>query len=148
MKYKKGISIISLIVAVAIMAILLGAVVFHVYEIGDQATAMKFLSEMSMVETKVMIEQQNAGNQLSYSFVGTRLFETDPIKVGNEFFPRANQIWYVLDENDLQRLGLTDIRGKYVVNYSTGEVYSVEGIKITGKRYYNSNDVAKAIDFE
>lgn len=145
---KKGITLTTLIITASIMIILLGVVSVNIKYISDETNAMKFLNDISMVETKVMVEQYNAGSQVDYSFVGTQLTTDNPMTIGGITFPKSEGLWYILNTNDLEKLGLSDITGQYVVDYSTGVVYCVEGVKVNGVKYYNFDDVARVIDFK
>lgn len=147
MNSKKGMTLAALIVAISIMAILLGVIVYNVSDIGDEAIAMKFLNEVSIIETKVMVEQFNNDTMENYILTGTPLTSSNSILIGGTSYPNGTGLWYMLTNEDLKNIGVVDIKGNYIVNYSTGEVISIEGVTVYGTTYYTFEDVAEAIDF-
>lgn len=147
MNSKKGMTLATLIVAISIMAILLGVIVYNVSDIGDEAIAMKFLNEVSIIETKVMVEQFNNDTMENYILTGTPLTSSNSILIGGTSYPNGTGLWYMLTNEDLKNIGVVDIKGNYIVNYSTGEVISIEGVTVYGTTYYTFEDVAEAIDF-
>lgn len=145
---KKGLSLAVLIITILVMIILLGVIVINVDDVGEEAAAMKFLNDISMIETKVLVEQYNAGMAENYMFIGTALTQSNPITIGDTIYPYGTSQWYLLNDNDLVNLGVKDIKGTYVVNYTTGDVVSVGGIEVYGMTYYTFDEVAAAIDFQ
>lgn len=148
MSGKKGITMITLVATMVIMGILLGVIVSNMGKIDDEAAARKFLTEISMVEAKVLIEQYNAGSTEHYMFKGTPLTRETAINIDGVVYPEGTSKWYKLEKNDLQNLGLRDIVGPYVVNYTTGTVVSIPGVKIYGRTYHTYEDAKNIIDFE
>ena len=146
MSGKKGITMMTLVTTIVIMALLLGVIVANVGEIDEEAVARKFLTEISMVEAKVLVEQYNAGATDFYVFKGTELTLQSAVNIDGNVYPDSTGKWYKLEESDLQNLGLRDIVGPYVVNYTTGKVLSIPGVEIYGKMYHTYEEAKKAID--
>ncbi len=147
MKNKKGISLVVLIITIVVMIILVGIIAINVSDVGEEAAAMKFLNDISIIETKVMMEQYNADTLDNYVLKGTRITASNPVTIGDTTYPIGTGNWYMLDSNDIKNIGVKDVSGTFVVNYSTAQVISVSGIKVYGMMYYTFDDVARAIDF-
>lgn len=143
MKNREGISLAVLIVTIVVLIILLGVIGINVANVGEETRVMQFVDELKIIETKVLVEQYKYNTMENYELKGTQL-DTN-MTVGSVTYPRPNQTWYIVDEDDLADIGVKNIKGTYIVNYATGEVVSQKGVKLNGVRYYTSNDAGRAL---
>lgn len=147
---KKGISMVVLIITVVVMLILFALTVPGIVNVSDEAKAVKFLSNVSIVETKVLQQQINFDNEQDYILPGTLLTSVTAVTIGLQTYPSEINTgnWYLLNAVDLTNIGIKDIEDTFVVNYITGKVVSQNGVKVNGVIYYTFEDVAEVINFQ
>lgn len=147
---KKGISMVVLIITIVVMLILFALTVPGIVNVSDEAKAVKFLSNVSIVETKVLQQQINFDNEQGYILPGTLLTSANAVTIDLQTYPSESNTgnWYLLNAVDLTNMEIKDIEDTFVVNYITGKVVSQNGVKVNGVIYYTFEDVAEVINFQ
>ena len=147
---KNGISMVVLIITIVVMLILFALTVPGIVNVSDEAKAVKFLSNVSIVETKVLQQQINFDNEQGYILPGTSLTSSNAVTIDSQTYPSESNTgnWYLLNAVDLTNMEIKDIEDTFVVNYLTGMVVSQNGVKIKGVMYYTFEEVANIIDFQ
>lgn len=142
-KSQKGITLMALVVTIIILLIIAGIGIGEIAGNGgdiNQTEDVMALSELkkiqqAVLETYIKYKQLGNKNVLIGNEIGnnTAQGELSAIRRGLELKTNAEQQsmpeykYYELDKNQLTSLGLDNIHNndKYIVNYSTGEVFNI-----------------------
>lgn len=133
------------------MLILAGLTISGGIEYLEQYSAKKEISKMTMIQSRV----KNIGEEYKFDssiiLYGTKYencSKKDEIDTIVQNMSLEN--FYYLDENDLNSLNLSTINKNkhsgYLVNYSTSEVISLDGIKYDGETYYVLSEIIANTD--
>lgn len=144
MKGNKGISLITLVISIVIMIILAGITIYYGIQ-QNIDTAYESDRYTEMINISEAIKQRALTNRIDptrYEYVGTPLTASSA-KVINDITYADG--WYLITPEQTQELSLESIEKDYIVNYSTGEVVSIEPVVIDEKEYYSSNDLKDVV---
>lgn len=141
-KSQKGITLMALVVTIIILLIIAGIGIGEIAGNGgniNQTEDVMALSELKKVQQAVLetyIKYKQLGNE--NVLIGTRISwdiaqdELHAIKSGLELKTNGSQQskeygYYELNREHLNNIGLDNIHNddKYIVNYSTGEVFNI-----------------------
>lgn len=153
MKENKGITLISLIVTLIVMFIIASITVATIKK--DNNTVKETKSSIKLYELN-QIQQTVFENYVKYMqtqnedyLVGTQCTSTAELsqyesEVNIEFKDTEGEgyknYYYLQNDEDLNKLGITGTEDKYIVNYKTGEVFNYTTKKTsTGEVLYISN---------
>lgn len=142
----KGITLAILIVVVIVVIIILGISINMGIDSINDSTDEQFRSELYIVQQAVFqkqIEYQAKGDE---EVIGNKIldfsnyveFKNAYKKINKEDFNADQKIYYLLNKEDLEDLGLSGKRvdeSEFIVNYETGEVYN------NTKKYYSNGVV-------
>ena len=148
MKNEKGMSHITLIIVIILIAFLIFASIYFIRILNQKGKIAYFETNMLQIQGKVKIlsEEDNMDKD-NNKLKGRKLEENKEIgKVSQlindgiiseeeEKFSR----YYIIDNFDLEQMKLDNIyldNGFYIVNYDTEEVIYSEGIEVDGDKYY------------
>ena len=148
MKRNKGITMISLMVTIVILMILATITMYYGNSAMKEAKLQDLKTNMLLIQAslksgleKYHFETSNLSDanekeaQKSNYLKGTKLADTDLQKIKQEIFDEikedypqidGNFDYYKLDKNDLEEMGIYDIKdddGEYIVAYSMNSVY-------------------------
>lgn len=128
---EKGITLITLTVTIIVMLILATVGIGSAMNSGQSAADSTLRSELGMVQNAVL--QRNTKVDLTGdtdNLPGSRStpteeeFEAMKNKIGNDFIGVSASEYKKLTPDELSKLGITNVKDTYIVNYSTGEVYN------------------------
>lgn len=141
MNNNKGISIISLVTTIVIIMILASVTIFYGFrKNNDKAEETKDVYDVySLIDAVTNRALMHRINPTYYNYVGNTDF--DSITAGDGVTYTAGKWYHINDSKDFSLLGLDNLVGDFLVNYDTGEVVSVSGIKYQGKVYYSLNEL-------
>lgn len=145
MRNERGISLVALIVTIFVIAILAATVIYTaLYDNLDVATNAQIFNDMS--ELRDAVSQRALENKIdsaTYPVVGTPLSDDSPEEVGDVVYGSG---WYLIsDEQHKNELNMNNLKGEYLVNYSTNEVVSKRVIDYKGEEYHNLRDLSNAM---
>ncbi|MBQ9314569.1 MAG: hypothetical protein IJ220_06235 [Clostridia bacterium] len=142
MKKNKGITIISLIITIIVIIILAFVTIFYgLQKNADKAMETKSVYEVySVIDAVVNRALLNRLNPSYYTFVGKSDFGSRSVD-GEEY--KSEDGWYLVNTSDLKDLGLDNVKGEYLVNYSDGSIVSIDPIAYKGEVYYSLNDLKR-----
>lgn len=136
MKNSKGITLISVIVSVIILALLTGIGVSSVYSGIQEYRKNAINTELGMVRQVIVEQYQKAkivnkievpAQETQVNFwVGEKIEDIGDLGFEPAIVTQVYQedYYYRLDLATLTELGLKDSKYTYIVNYKTGEVYN------------------------
>ncbi|MBR3153136.1 MAG: hypothetical protein IKF52_06035 [Clostridia bacterium] len=149
-KSEKGITLVALVIMVIVIAILATVATYTGINTYKEMQVTSFVKRLETVEEKVKSLQKRAEvdselkSQLTSSY-GDSLSEhyDDTAKVKNMLNASGSDSEYRYFTNSQvdSQLKLSDIEGDYIINFKTGEVYSVEGVMYKGERVHSISDV-------
>lgn len=144
MKKSQGISLISLIVTIVVIIILSGVVIYNGLgeNIDQTINTMDYNEIFEISEAVAQRALFNKLNNESYELIGTPIIEE--YKIDNVVYTPA-QGWYLIDGNSAKGLNLEKVRKRYLVNYETNEVISLDAVEYEGNDYYVASDLKDAI---
>ena len=139
-KSQKGITLMALVVTIIILLIIAGIGIGEIAGNGgdiNQTEDVMALSELKKIQQAVLetyIKYKQLGNE--YVLIGNEIdnntAQGELSAIGLELKTNGSQqgaeyAYYELDKNQLTSLGLDNIHNddKYIVNYSTGEVFNI-----------------------
>ena len=128
-KKEKGITIVSLIIAVILMLILAGVAINYGTNSIDKAKLEDIKTDMISIKTRAKIVAEQYNFKDIEALVGSTITDEEAQKIGQENSEEVRK-W---SSSDLSNQGLSSIEGdKYIVKYdlenpSNSEVYYLEG---------------------
>ena len=144
MKKNNGVSIITLTITIVILIILAGVAVYYgtTQNVDKTAEVRSFNEIIEVSEATAQRTFMNKINATKYPYVGTELTNAAPEVVNEVSYGDG---WYKLASNHFEELSLENVVGTYIVNYSTGEVVSVNPILYEDEEYYSSTDIKDVV---
>ena len=141
---KRGVTLVTLSIIGAVMAILVAAVIPTAYNTHNEVKKTKFQTEISQIEVLVAnYIRRNSGNDLtSYEWETTTLPGFDTEQFDGEIITDNKITMYIVDlkKIDAEEVnygmlenGITD---RYLYSEQTGHVYYEKGENFGGKIYY------------
>lgn len=135
----KGITLVALVITIILLLIISGisitGTIIGVHETEENTQ----FSELSMVQhaileryTKAQLTHEELpGQSISKSEVQTIIDKTN--EISGESITLKGEEYKILEDEDLQNLGIMEGKYTYIVNYSTGEVIN-ETVKTTNSK--------------
>lgn len=131
MKSEKGITIISLIVTIVIMAIISSTVLYTANGIDEDIDDDVLIAELKTVH-HIVLQEYNKKLTLGeeYRLKGTQLTTSDELQdhktsLGIEKFQTTFDKYYKLTQENLNQIGAKNATSEYLVCYETGEVANI-----------------------
>ncbi len=159
---KKGITLVMLVVTIVVLLILITVVINEGNNLNDDARALELFNNMVQIKSKVDIETYNiedfkiANPTGTYSYKGELVTTSETI--GEISYPLSGEEgqWYRFTSDNvtypsgvsLQQIGIYNIEGTYLVNYTTGQIVSKEGILIDEVMYHTLESLSSLYDFD
>ena len=149
---RSGITLVSLIITVTVMAILASSIVIVSLNSIDYTGENKFIAEIKIIKERVnIVNKETAIGSIAYSDVGRKisdLTETEKEKAQVAFSAegvsseeQANYRYFNMA--DLKKLGIYDIELSVLINFENLKIISVDGISINDKTYYTVESLEK-----
>lgn len=152
----RGITLVILIITIIIVFIISGILVYTGIDLFEKSEQRKQISKLTLIQTKVKsMGEENLfdGKEL----VGKKLIDikTSNQEEYNSIKTRANSElineeydqFYYIDSENLEDMGLKSVEeGEYLVNYRTGEIVILDGIKIEGDTLFTLSEVVETLD--
>lgn len=145
MKKNSGVSIITLVITIVVLIILAGVVIYNGANQNVEKTSqtVTFNEIINVSEATAQRSFMNKISTTKYPYVGKELTDSEPEIINNV---RYGDGWYKLEKKEeYNELSLENILGSYVVNYTTGEVVSVNPILYEDEEYFTSTDIKKIV---
>lgn len=143
---KKGIALVMLVITVLVILIISAVVISKTDDLTKDARALELANNMIQIKAKVDIETYNLEDDTtgSYQLKG-ELLESSEI-IDGITYPISGEEgdWYRFSDDtitypnavSLEQIGVKGITGTYLVNYTTGNIVSKEGVKVEDVRYH------------
>lgn len=140
-KDNNGITLVSLIIAIILMAILVTVGTYSGINTYKSAKVTKFVAQMQLVQGKVdeltqANEEEKLGenvNQEQKSIID-KAYANNEIKDNSEEYKQSYK--YFSKENLKNQLDIEDIEDEILINFETREILSLNGVEYNGKTYY------------
>lgn len=154
MKKTDGISLISLIVTIVLIIILATIAIFNglSQNIDETVNTMDYNEIFEVAEAVAQRALLNKLNSEAYELVGKEgtFTVTHKEEKNNEIVEVKREYssadgWVMLEEEHSKELNLDKVRRKYIVNYKTSEVISLETIYYDKKPYHVASNLKDAI---
>ena len=145
---QKGITIVSLVITIIVLAILASITVYTGGNILKKTNLQNINTNMMLIQAKTKtIAEQAKFNKDTTSYKGQKISELQ----GNSKISALvasgtiedQEKYYLLSQDDLNRMGLEkiNIEEGYIVNYDTDEVIYVKGFEANGTVYYKLSEM-------
>ncbi len=158
MKKNSGITLVSLVITVIILALISSITVRVSTRAYEQIKIQNFISQLKVIQSKVdqVAEQGVNSNEFmplsdvqnvdeeTYNLFTNLIANPEEYNVDLTSWTESdNEIeqYYYLDSNHLQKLGLKDQEMTVAINFKTRNVISKKAVKIDGKEYYRQYDL-------
>ena len=149
MRNNKGISIMSLIIAIIVIIIIASITIYYgLTKNIEKATETQVLYDAyELIDAVASRNLVHKLNPMYYPYIGKSEFT--PVTVGKGDQQKtysSDDGWYLVDErSEFSALGMENTTGKFLVNYDSGLVISVEGVMYKGVLYHSLNDLKKDV---
>ena len=148
MKNEKGMSHITLIIVIILIAFLIFATIYFIRILNQKGRIAYYETNMLQIQGKVKIlsEEDNMDKDTN-KLKGRKIEENKDIEKVRQLIndgiiseeEEKFSKYYIIDNLDLEQMKLDNIyldNGFYIVNYDTEEVIYSEGIEVDGDKYY------------
>lgn len=141
----------KIIGVLALVAVLLFSIVLLIRFAGmyNDKSFEEFNNQIALVEEKIIAiydkEEEKVGKTTTQ--LGKKWRYKKAFKEIKEEFDRdlTSDKYYLLGKEEKEKLGLSQLKNEYIVNYETSEVFSMKSIKYKGKKYYTSIKIENAL---
>jgi len=150
-KSNKGISLTSLIIAVIIMLIISGSLVFNNVEKLKINNLKKMYADIEILNTKVLEYYSN-----NKTLPILKEYTSDLSMISGIRNPNDNNKYFVIDIESMQNIRLnygygndyskikngqplTNLKDVYIINQDSHTIYYVKGIEFENRNYYREN---------
>ena len=146
----KGITIITLIVTVILIAIISSVAVYNATSLINDSKKVAFISELNIIQGKLNIiyEKIEVGQDIeNYKNEGKKIELLDDNlkskidKVNQEIYIYDLQNYLYFDNYSLENIGVYGLNGDYLINFKIADVININGIKIEGELYYRAEEM-------
>lgn len=136
---RKGISLIILIVTITIMLIITAIVVSDGFDMTKDVEYIRFEKQIEIIEKAV-----------KKSYLKDKIYGVVPSEYATDYTSTINLInnthgiiideenSYIINEQDLKNMGVTNIKGEFIVDFQKGYVFSIQGIEVDGEIIYTT----------
>lgn len=139
MQKEKGITLISLVIIIVIIAILTSTAIYSGTQSLQEAKKTRFITELRMIQEKIKLDEYNVeyGNTIGTDYTAVsndkreKILASEGIAITN-----LNDYRYLTKGELEQNLQLSGITRNVLINFETKDVISEQGIKIDGKWCY------------
>lgn len=136
----RGITLISLIITVILLAMLSGTTIYVGTDVIESVKVKAFVTEMQVIQAKVNIihEEMKNGN-VEYKNLGEQIdILSDDLKqrINIAMQGEAVEGFKYFNSSDLEKLNITNLKQEVVINFTTRDVISINGVKKDGKMHY------------
>ena len=137
MKNEKGITILSLIVTLTILAIIGLTIFYTATGIDENVEDDVLIAELETIHHIILQEYNKKLTLSEYEYKGTTLLATPKyqsiIDYKDEF---VGSNIYEINKENLNDIGAKNVKSRYWVCYETGEVLNIDYIKSNGEVLY------------
>ena len=144
-----GISTIKLIFTVLILAIIISGIVFIVKGLWQHSNVKDVETDLLYIKAKCKIIHDKNIIDENEKLLGESLTEYVENEEVNKIISQSDK-WYKLGQQDLQAMGLEDLKHEdgYLVNYEEQDIIYAKGIERYKQTYYKLSDLEKAEEEE
>ena len=142
---QKGITLISLVITIVVLAIITGIAVSASTDSIKSAKRTAFITELEMIQEKVntIYEKRklNEEDVAYYNSLGQDVSKVEASKLLQILKGQSSMGYLYFSKEDLKKLDLDNISQDVIINFSTRDVISTTGIEINGNTYYKLLDI-------
>ena len=139
-KENKGITLITLAIAVIVLLILASITTYYGIDTIKSSKLTKYKTELEMVQAQVDVLYEKYKDTIDGVDIGktiTASDEEDAKKALKTIGVNSLEGYKIFDKEVLQKLGVEGIDNKFLVNIKEREVLTLKPHKYEGKEYYN-----------
>ncbi len=139
---RKGISLVILIITVIILLLLTTVVVNNGLDIGKDVEYIRFEKEIQTIEKairKAKLKEKTYG--VLSSEYSTDVTNTINLINTKYSLSLTTDNCYVLNQEDLKSMGISNVRGEYIVDYENSYVFLISGFNDEGEIIYTTQEI-------
>ena len=138
LKSKKGITLVSLVVTIAVLIILASIATYSGVNVIKQSKLNKFTVEMKIMQTEVNnLYDRYSNGEVSVLEIGKELdSEANNVFTGSASGITDSSGYRYYDIEIIESLGIEGVEGEFYVNVEKRSVISRLGIEYEGEKYY------------
>ena len=138
LKSKKGITLVSLVVTIAVLIILASIATYSGVNVIKQAKLNKFTAEMKIMQTEVNnLYDRYSNGEVSVLEIGKELdSEANNVFTGSASGITDSSGYRYYDRETIESLGIEGVEEEFYVNVEKRSVISRLGIEYEGEKYY------------
>lgn len=142
---EKGITLISLVITIVVLAIITGIAVSSSTDSIKSAKRTAIITELEMIQEKVntIYEKRKLNEEdiAYYNSLGQDITRVEEAKLTQILKGQSKEGYLYFSREDLKKLDLDNISQDVIINFNTRDVISVTGIEIEGNTYYKLLDI-------
>lgn len=142
---EKGITLISLVITIVVLAIITGIAVSASTDSIKSAKKTAFITELEMIQEKIntIYEKRKLNKEdiAYYNSLGQDISIISASKLTQILKGQSKEGYLYFSREDLKKLDLDNISQDVIINFDTRDVISVTGIEINGNTYYKLLDI-------
>jgi Tfp pilus assembly protein PilE len=142
---EKGITLISLVITIVVLAIITGIAISASTDSIKSAKRTAFITELEMIQEKVnTIYEKRKLNKEDieyYDSLGQDISKVEASKLAQILKGQSKEGYLYFSKEDLKKLDLDNLSQDVIINFNTKDVISVIGIEIEGNTYYKLLDI-------
>ena len=145
-KNSKGITLIVLIITVIIMLILVSVSTYTGLESYNRAARTEFISMMQLVQAKVdeLVKEKDLNPEALGKDLGENELKVFETAISNgEISGKTTDTLRYFSKDELKEQLEIEVNEEIIVDFSTREVISLNGVKYKGKIYYTQYNLPK-----
>ena len=138
LKSKKGITLVSLVVTIAVLIILASIATYSGVNVIKESKLNKFIAEMKIMQTEVnnLYDRYSSG-EVSVLEIGKELdSEANNVFTGSASGITDSSGYKYYDRETIESLGIEGVEGEFYVNVEKRSVISKLGFEYEGEKYY------------
>ncbi len=144
------------IIIIIIIALLLLFIAFlaYLYLTKDARMEKKFVNEINVIYSKLLEENEKKKNDPYYEYFGINaenretLYKESYEQIEQMILSDINEAYYILEENELNKLGINQVEGPFLVNYEKSLVFSITPLVLKYKTLYTSPEILNNYEVE
>lgn len=143
-----------MIVLMILVACALVGLIAYLIATKDVRAQNSFSKRISAVQSVVMTENLKKEDDPNYKFIGIpaeerrSIYKIEYSQIEEEFNGEITEDFYVLEQDQLAKLGINTVLYSYLVDYSQNAVFALEPLNINGEIRYTTDDVLAGMEIK
>lgn len=147
MKKEKGITLVSLVVTIIILAILASIATYSGTSVIKSAKLTAFTTELEIMQTQVnaIYQENNQTEVYGQEITGDIKTQADIVFTPEESAITSEEGYRYWSNEEIRKLGIEGVKQDFFVNLSKRSVVSFKGLEYEGEKYYTLSQLPNGL---